>query len=159
MESCQDPNLLQSHDSGIKNTILVVRKTLMPKISFGEWLEEQLKAQKMRPVDLVRASGLDSGVVSNLINNRRNPGIDSCKAIAQALKLPITEVMTAAGIIPERPDGNPIIESTTNVMSSLSKEDQLEILQYAKLRLQLAQDKADHHARNPKRVPKGYAPS
>jgi transcriptional regulator with XRE-family HTH domain len=160
MENCQDPKLLQSHDNRNRNIFVDGRKTIFMNIPFGDWLEKQLRDRKMRPVDLVRLSGMDSGVVSNLINNRRNPGIESCKAIAQALKIPITEVLSAAGIIPEKPTSEQLTDAITNLLAQLDTPNKKDVLEYVKLRLELANNnETDKHNRNPKRVPKGLSPT
>jgi transcriptional regulator with XRE-family HTH domain len=131
----------------------------MSKTPFGDWLRQQLKERGLRPVDLVNRSSMDSGVVSNLMNNRRNPGIDSCKAIAHALKIPVTEVLTAAGIIPETPASDQITDAITNLLSEMDTTNKRDVLEYVKLRLKIADNEADNHNRNPKRVPKGLSPT
>jgi transcriptional regulator with XRE-family HTH domain len=125
----------------------------MKKIDFGIWLEGELEKRNMKPADLARSAGLDQGVISNLINNKRNAGVDSCKAIARSFKIPVTEVLRAAGIIDPEPDNDPIIDNITNLLMDLDTEDKRDVLEYAKLRHNLAEQKP-HNARNSKRVPR-----
>jgi transcriptional regulator with XRE-family HTH domain len=125
----------------------------MRKLDFGTWLEGELEKRNMKPADLARSAGLDQGVISNLINNKRNAGVDSCKAIARSFKIPVTEVLRAAGIIDPEPDNDPIIDNITNLLMDLDTEDKRDVLEYAKLRHNLAEQKP-HNARNSKRVPR-----
>jgi transcriptional regulator with XRE-family HTH domain len=71
--------------------------------SFGEWLQEELKKRKWRQADLARAAHLDTAVISNLVNNKRGPGEETCKAIAHAFVLPPENVFRAAGLLPLLP--------------------------------------------------------
>ena len=74
----------------------------MPNKKFGDWLSEKLAERNLKPADITRATGLDSGVLSNIINNKRQqPSVDSCRAIAHALEIPLEEVYRAAGILDE----------------------------------------------------------
>jgi transcriptional regulator with XRE-family HTH domain len=68
--------------------------------SFGKWLEKTLAYKEWKPAELARRSGLDSAVISNLLNDRRKAGPDTSSAIAEALEIPAEIVFRAAGILP-----------------------------------------------------------
>lgn len=68
--------------------------------NFSEWLRKQLKDKRWRQADLARAANLDPAVISNLVNEIRGPGEDTCTAIARALDLPPETVFRAAGLLP-----------------------------------------------------------
>lgn len=133
----------------------------MPKQKFGDWLSDRLIERDMKSADLSRAirdvgGNMDSGVVSNLINNKRQqPSVDTCKMIAKALKIPLEEVYRAASILPDKPDIDTLTESVINLMRDLQKSDKEDILEYARLRHKLSTDRphvAEHSKRSTRRV-------
>jgi transcriptional regulator with XRE-family HTH domain len=109
---------------------------------FGDWLSEQLIQRDMKPADLTRLSGIESGVLSNLINNKRSqPRVETCMAIAKALNIPLEEVYRAAGILPPKPDIDVVTEAILALLLELKAEDKKDILEYARLRHKLATEK------------------
>ena len=66
---------------------------------FSEWLEKELRQRDWSRSDLARAMGVDTAVVSNIMNGVRGIGTDSCRAISSALGVPQLEVYTRAGLI------------------------------------------------------------
>jgi len=122
------------------------------KVSFGQWLTEQLSRRNMRPNDLVRATGLDSAVVSNLMTGKRNAGTKTCKVIAKALDMSINEVYQAAGLLDPTPD-SPAIKSVVTILSELRPDDILEVLEYVRLKKRLNRNKDPAQRRPNKRNP------
>lgn len=133
----------------------------MPNKKFGDWLSERLAERNMKPADITRATGLDSGVLSNIINNKRQqPSVDSCRAIAHALEIPLEEVYRAAGILDEKPNTDPITDAVLNLMGNLDTKEKQEILEYARLRSRLAaRDQEVHNPRDTKGSKHGTAPA
>ena len=113
----------------------------MTEKPFGTWLSEKLLELKMIPADITRATGLDSGVLSNLINNKRFPSVDTCKSLAKAMGIPLEEVYRAAGILPKKPDVDAVSEAILHLVLSLPKEDKEDVLEYARLRHKLASER------------------
>ena len=108
---------------------------------FGEWLSEQLEEQGLKPADLTRMSNgrLDSGVLSNLINNKRQqPSVETCKLISKYMNIPLEQVYRASGILPAETDKDTITEAVINLMSDLQMDDKKDVLEYVKLRRKLA---------------------
>ncbi|HEY6020579.1 MAG TPA: hypothetical protein VIY48_12020 [Candidatus Paceibacterota bacterium] len=108
---------------------------------FGDWLSETLIERDLKPADLTRVSKgkLDSGVLSNLINNKRKqPSVETCKLLAKYLPAPLEEVYRAADILPPSEDDDPVIEAVTGLMNGLPTTDKKDILEYAKFRRKLA---------------------
>lgn len=126
---------------------------------FGDWLMDRLIEQDMKPADLSRATGMDSAVISNLVNNKRiQPAVDSCKAIAKALSIPLKEVYIAAGILPPEPERDPIADAIMNLISDLETDDKKDILEYARLRHKLATERSNVKT-DTKRTAKRIAPT
>lgn len=113
---------------------------------FGKWLSNKLIDLDMKPADLTRLSGYDSGVLSNLINGRRQPSVDTCKTIAKALNIPLEEVYRAANILPARPDIDAVTEAILTLLQDLQNGEKKDILEYAKLRHKLANEKYNEQA-------------
>jgi transcriptional regulator with XRE-family HTH domain len=132
----------------------------MSKQKFGDWLIERLAERDMTQADLSRASGLDTGVISNIINNKRQqPAVDSCKAISRALDLPLEEVYRAADILPEKPDTDKFIEAVLDLMSGMDISDKEDIVEYVRLRRRLREDKASNDPRVAKRASRRPVPT
>lgn len=99
--------------------------------NFGDWILERLKEKKWRQADLARAANLDTAVISNLINSKRGPGEDTCKAIARALDLPPETVFRAAGLLPELPSIDQArMEIFLYKFAELPPEKQEQVLEY-----------------------------
>lgn len=77
---------------------------------------------------------MDSAVISNILNGRRHPAVESCKLIAAALNMPLEVVYRAAGYLPEAPDVDPITDTVVHLMLDMDHDDRQEILDYVQLR-------------------------
>jgi DNA-binding XRE family transcriptional regulator len=107
-------------------------------MQFGDWLLDQLRQRDMRPADLGRVTGLESSVMSNLINHRRHPAIETCKTISRALGIPLEDVYRAAGYLPPKPESNPVINTILHLVSELDDRDREDVLEYVRLRWKLS---------------------
>lgn len=129
------------------------------KLTFGEWIDLQNAKRGWKPADLARASGLDTGVISNLRNNKRQmPAVESCRALSEAYQIPVKEVFIAAGILNEEDERtrgyDPLTEAITFLVSHLNDEEKQDILDYARFKSQgrVPGDQDTQHPRNRKRV-------
>jgi transcriptional regulator with XRE-family HTH domain len=98
-------------------------------VDFSQWLQRELEQRGWRQSDLARNSGVDNGLVSRLINGERNPGVDTCRAIARAFGLSDIQVLEIAGLATdhERAKFSPVVEATAAMLNELSQNDQEEI--------------------------------
>lgn len=108
---------------------------------FGGWLSDKLAELDMTAADLARESGMDTGVISNLIKNKRKPAVESCQLIASGLCIPIEEVYRAADYLPAQPEVDPIIENVVHLMYKLETDERKGILEYVRLRHRLTNGK------------------
>jgi transcriptional regulator with XRE-family HTH domain len=69
----------------------------MSDVSFGAWLKAQLRRRDWTQADFARRSGMTTTSVSDWINNKKVPDPASCDRIADALFLPLDDVLVAAG--------------------------------------------------------------
>ncbi len=104
----------------------MVDKLLLSMESFGSWLLQQIESKQWRQADLARASNLDSAVISNLVNGRRGPGEDTCRAIAKALGLPPEEVFRAAGLLPPKPETDEQTERLLHLYNQMTDDEREE---------------------------------
>lgn len=89
---------------------------------FSNWMTECLNERGWNQATLARASGLTPTAISDLVNDRRNPGKDSCIAIAKAFKLPREFVFQVAGILDEESENDPRIKKIEYLYNSLQDE-------------------------------------
>lgn len=115
--------------------------------SFSEWIQSQLDQRGWKQADLARASGLDSAVISNVINQRRKAGEVVCRAIAKAFNLPPETVFRSAGILPDHPsDQPPNLAEWIQIFMQADEGTREDMLEYA----QFKADKARRaHSANP----------
>jgi transcriptional regulator with XRE-family HTH domain len=116
------------------------RRGVQMKKPFGTWLSAKLIELDMKPADITRAAGIDSGVLSNIINNKRlNPSVETCKLLAKAMNIPLEEVYRAADILPENKAVDPITEAVLTLMGTLDAKERKEVLEYARFRVKSAE--------------------
>lgn len=96
----------------------------------GQWLDDLLDELEWTPARLSRESGLDSAVISNIKNGKRNTGIDVARKIAKATKLPESDIMRRAGILPPAKEKEILIERILHEMEDLSPEDKADVIEF-----------------------------
>ena len=96
---------------------------------FSQWLESEMQARDWRQKDLIVRSGINSGLISQILSGQRTPGVETCRAIAKALGMKEITVLKIAGLIDddEPAQFSPLIESTASMMKDLSEVDQEDI--------------------------------
>jgi transcriptional regulator with XRE-family HTH domain len=96
---------------------------------FSTWLEGELKARDWRQADLVKRSGINSGLLSQILSGQRSPGVETCRALAKAFGLKDIQVLQIAGLATDSdlPKFSPVVESAASMLNDLSIEDQEEI--------------------------------
>jgi len=66
-----------------------------------------------------------------------------CNAIAHAFDMPPEVVFRAAGLLPPVTNSEEIIRMTLHEMGFMSDEDRLDMLEYARLRRRMAEERAN----------------
>lgn len=66
---------------------------------FGSWLKGELDRREWTQADLVRRSGMNSALVSYLINGTRKLGLNSAIILSETLRVPIETILVKAGHI------------------------------------------------------------
>lgn len=95
---------------------------------FVEWLQGELDKRAWRQADLARKGPVHTGLLSKIMNLERNPGPDTCQAIARALNIPPEEVFRRAGLLPNVPEKTVNTQELTYLFDQLGEADQKNIL-------------------------------
>lgn len=91
-----------------------------PDEGFGYWLGMMLDARAMSNADLARAIEVENSLVSKWRRNRQRPDTVSCRLIAEALGVPIREVMIHAGHAdPDIPLDDPVRDRLHELIDQL----------------------------------------
>ena len=104
--------------------------------TFSAWVYAEIDKRGWKASDLARAANVSKGTVSDILNERRRPGLDVCVAIARALKCPPEDVLRIAGLLPQDRDlGDLSIRQLVEVARELTKEERAELFEIALLKL------------------------
>ena len=98
--------------------------------TFSSWLLHELDKRQWSQSDLARASGLTRGAISNIVNEKSSLGLDSVTGIAKAFRIPVTEVLAAAGVIPKVAKKNAEEEQLLYLFRQLSNYDREAVLNF-----------------------------
>ena len=73
---------------------------------FIGWLQQELKTRGWDMAELARRGGITRSQISKLMSGERNPGPNTCSAIARAFHIPAEEVFRRAGVLPKSRKGS-----------------------------------------------------
>ncbi len=113
---------------------------------FNEWLTKKLQEVRWSQADLSRYSGITTGAISNYINGRI-PDKSALIKIAKALKVSPEIVFRAANILPQENPTTEIIQEITYLVEELPALEQQDILEFVKLRHNLAEKRKNETKR------------
>lgn len=114
--------------------------------NFAEWLKAELEKRDWKQADLVRATQLDSAVISYIINGKRRSGESTARAIARALKLPPELVFEKAGLLPPKPELSPIKRKLAHLAEDLPDSD-------VETAIALLEQRQEYYKKHPKARP------
>jgi len=101
----------------------------MPNVNeFADWLNDQLRTRDWKQSDLVRRSGVNSGLISQILSGQRRPGVDTCRGIAKAFGLRDIDVLRAAGLATPEPPALDVRERVRRQLDELT-EEQLKVVE------------------------------
>lgn len=105
-------------------------------MEFTEWLKNRLDKKGWKQADLARESGLDTAVISNLVNGRRGPGMDTYRALARAFDIKLKELFVEIGILEPEPDYDPIYEELARYAYRMTAEERAMYLAYGRVTIE-----------------------
>lgn len=80
------------------------------------------------------------------MSGERSVGPNAVLAFAEALKIPPEEVYRAAGLLPLKSERDELIEKIHHIFDELPPEEQENVIEYARLRHRMAEEKARYDA-------------
>lgn len=114
---------------------------------FIDWLDQELRERGWNDHQLAQRAGLSHSVISKA---RRGvlPRWEACAAIAGALNLPADLVFRYAGLLPPLPDEEASLVELRALLARLSPRDRQELVQIARLKAKLYEERQRRHARS-----------
>ena len=95
---------------------------------FWQWAEKELEIQHLNWYRVEQISGLSNAAISKRARELLPPTDTTCRAIAQAFKLPLENVFRRAGLLPPLPIQDDNFEAALFLFRQLSEEDQEKFL-------------------------------
>ncbi len=120
--------------------------------AFVEWLDGELSTRGWSRAELARRSGVTESSLSLIYSGAREPGVRTCKSIAKALRIPEDTVYRMADLLDVKPNDDETVSEITHIYHELDEENQQDLLDYAKLRLQ-KQERGTEKSAKRHRVP------
>jgi transcriptional regulator with XRE-family HTH domain len=99
------------------------------------WLQNLLDELEITSADLSKLTGIDSAVISNIINGKRKAGIDTCLRIAKALKRPPEEIYRRASLLPPSPKPDSARDEFIYIWEQLPDSEKIDLLDNARGKL------------------------
>ncbi len=100
---------------------------------FSEWLNKIIHEKQLTQAKLAQKSGLSKTAIHNLLSSKtKHPSLSSCKALADALEVPLETVLKAAGM-PTHKTKFRCQDELNYVAAQLSETDQEMLLAFARI--------------------------
>lgn len=113
----------------------------------ANFIQNKLDEKKWTQSDLSRVSGMSRQLVNYLMTEKsKSPTRDTVGRLAKAFKIPVEDIYREIGVLPPKEDPAPVIKATAHVMSELDEKDQADVLEYARMRQRLAEERGNSGA-------------
>jgi len=117
---------------------------------FSDWLQAELNKRNMKASDLANKARIDKGIISRAISRQRNPTPETLQAIARAFRIPVEETYRAAGLLPQQLEETIQIKELAFLASQLPDQELDDLIEYARLRLTLAEKRGTYETEQDK---------
>lgn len=97
---------------------------------FWQWAEKELEIQHLNWYRVEQTAGLSNAAISKRARELLPPTDTTCRAIAQAFRLPLENVFRRAGLLPSPPTRDDNFEAALFLFRQLSEEDQEKMLAF-----------------------------
>jgi len=94
----------------------------------GSYIESELQSRGWTQADLARESGLNTSVISNLINGNRKLGLSSLLGFVKAFGVSADKILREAGLLPPVPERTEAHEQVLHLWDQLSATDRQVVL-------------------------------
>lgn len=78
--------------------------------NINNWLLKEMKSRNWSQAELARRAGVSRTAISDVLSGKRMMGKDLAQSVAEAFKIPVTEIYRVIGILPPEPSENPLIK-------------------------------------------------
>ena len=103
---------------------------------FVDWLDNELMVRQLTRYELSQRMGMSQSTLSLIWSGQRKPGVEFCKALADALMFDEAFVFRKAGLLSPKTNENPLFVEMGVLMEKLPVEEQRELVQIARLKLE-----------------------
>ncbi len=107
----------------------------MSIVTFGEWLNEELRRRDWSKADLARAAGVSAPHITRIMSGEQRPGNDVIVAIARALDRPPEEVFRRVAGLPLQEE-SPGLTEWVEIFFIADPAQREEIVDFARFKLQ-----------------------
>lgn len=101
-------------------------------MDFNTWFAQELEKRSWSNNEFARRSGISPATISLVMNDKRNPGPEFCRAIARAFRIPPEEVFRRAGILDPLPPTEEELELLRYLFNRMNEEDKVRVLAIAR---------------------------
>jgi transcriptional regulator with XRE-family HTH domain len=105
-------------------------------LDFADWLQAELQRRGWNQAELARRSGITSGQISRVLNREQGAGLETMRAVAQALDISLYDVFVRAGLLPAHAERDSLVQQLIDMLADLPRADQEEILELARLKVE-----------------------
>lgn len=108
--------------------------------SLGPWLGQKLYQHRMTQTELASRVGVNQTQISSYLKGKRRPSSETCKRLAEALSVPVDEVLIVAGHRPPLvADGDMELKEMVEVLRQIPTDQRESIKSYLYWHLDRAQ--------------------
>ena len=105
------------------------------------WIRGELLKRGWSQSELSRRSGVSPSHIGRFLSEERGVSEESINGFARAFKVPPEDLYRIAGFLPPVPIKTELINQILELTAGLPEKDQQEILNYARMRAQLAEER------------------
>ena len=101
-----------------------------------DWVDNELMLRQLTRHELARRMKMSPSTLSMVWSGHRKPGVEFCKALADALMFDEAFVFRKAGLLSPKTKESPLFVEMGVLMEKLPIEEQRELVQIARLKLE-----------------------
>ena len=120
----------------------------MTPMDFPDWLDEEREQFGWNKAELARRADLSPSTLSMICSHKRGVGVETCKSLAKALRLPEAEVLRAAGLLAPDRAADPVIDELLGLVDRLPADDRQDLIDLARAKLDRREREAAAHPRD-----------
>lgn len=122
------------YNTSATKVIIILYMTKQAPDAFVHWLLGQMDKKKWSIREAARKANISHTLVSNAVNGDL-PSYETCIALAKAFNQPQHLVLNLAGLLDMPPDWSPTQAEWDDLFARLSPEDQAEMLEIVRIKL------------------------